>query len=120
MAERNIADDKRFVFRSPNKKPATRLVPEKRTKSRISSKVIQPSTGASQTRVDTDTPRTETTPVRRVIVVRNSNNPRVKQRLTDVSDLEQSDPGKTPPVITNGVSILFLDEIVRFIHERIF
>ena len=108
MAERLNRENKRFLHRSPDKKSEPSVVSQNGSKTHVSSNIMRPPTKpSSQTLVNPDTSRVEpTTTPRRVVVVRNSKNPQLRQRPIDLGDFGQSDSVKVPPVATNGVSIL--------------
>lgn len=57
------------------------------------------------------TPRTSSTPARRVVVVRNPRNPQVDQGPVYVDDVRRSNTIDRPPIITDGVSVLFINQI---------
>jgi hypothetical protein len=122
MAERHIIDNKHFVHRLPGQKSKANVISQNGSKSNVSSESVQPQADLPmKTSPHTlDTSHAEITPVRRVVVVRNSKNPQLKQKPVDLGEFGQSDAAKVPPVVTNGVSILFYDEIFRFIHKKIF
>jgi hypothetical protein len=57
----------------------------------------------------TDTPRTEATPPRRVVVIRNTKTTQPNQGPVDLGDFGQPNSMNVPPVINNGVSILLIN-----------
>ncbi|CAF1179362.1 unnamed protein product [Rotaria sordida] len=125
MAARNPTDLKRFVHRSPDKINRAYLVPKNESRSYVSSKIIQsqtlPSTKTLQsslpmkfsptpqkTYIDMNTPRTETTPVRRVVVVRNTKNPQVKREPVDLGKFGQPDSPRIAPIVSDGHTSIYL------------
>ncbi|CAF1149258.1 unnamed protein product [Rotaria sp. Silwood1] len=125
MATRNPTEFKRFVYRSPDKNNQAYLIPKNESRSRISSKIIEsqtfPSTKVLQssspmklsptpqtTSINMNTPRTEITPARRVVVVRNSNNPQVKGGPVDIGNFGQPDSPRILPILTDGNKSIYL------------
>ena len=125
MAARNTTDTKRFVFRSPDRKPTTYFISKNVSKSHELSNLSQTQALASEevqspashispspipqlppTSVNTDVPTTKPVPAKRVIVVRNTNNPQVNGGSVDMGDFRQSDFSKISPVASDGVSSL--------------
>jgi len=133
MAARNRAESKRFVLRSSDKKLQAYSVSANESKSHFARKILQPQAIPTtevlpssppplpQTPVDTNTPRTEITPARRVVVIRNTKHPQVHEGPIDLGNFGQADSMKIPPVINNGVSILLINLGSFFCrHKRIF
>jgi hypothetical protein len=111
MAERHNRENKRFAHRSPDKKSEPYVGSQNGSKTHVSSNIMRPPTKpSSQTLINPNTSHVETTTTtpRRVVVVRNSKNPQLKQRPIDLGDFVQSDSAKMSPVATNGVSILYI------------
>jgi hypothetical protein len=106
MASNTNVNSKRFVFRSSKKVTKAYFVATDRSASNVSSKSLPP-----RTPVSTDTPPSEAIPARRVVVVRNTKNSQTHQGPIDLPDFGESHSAKIPPVITDGVSVLFLDNI---------
>jgi hypothetical protein len=117
MAARNTADGKHFIHRSPTKEPDVYFVPANGSRSNIVSKTSQPSTLPLPTTIrsaDVTTPRTElVNPARRVVVIRNTKHPQSEQTPVDLGVFERSHSAENQPVISNGVSVLFIDQIFR-------
>ncbi|CAF2655931.1 unnamed protein product [Rotaria sp. Silwood2] len=125
MATRNPTDFKRFVYRSSDKNNKAYLVPKNEPRSHVSSKSLESQTSSStrilqsssimkvsptpqNTSADMNTPRTETTAVRRVIVVRNTSNPQVKGGPVDLGNFGQPDSPRIPPIVTDGHKSIYL------------
>ncbi|CAF3725145.1 unnamed protein product [Rotaria socialis] len=119
MATKHNSVSKRFMFRSSDKNnkvhptpknEATHNMPSKTSQSRavrsLSPTKISPT--PRQTNGNNDSPRTETVPVRRVVLVRNTRNPHMKQGPVDLSDFEKNDPKKIVPAVTNGHTSIYL------------
>jgi len=127
MATRNIAENKRFVYRLPDKKPITYLVSPNGSRIHRERKIFQspavstpevlpspsspppPSSSSLQTSITTDTSRADVTSARRVVVIRNTKNPQMNRKPVDLDNLEQPESMKIPPVISNGVSVLLIN-----------
>jgi hypothetical protein len=117
MAARNTADNKRFVYRAPNNEidpyyiPITRsgpIISEPKTVPSVhASSMVIPSTDATTSRIENETP------VRRVVLVRNSKHPQVNQGSVDLGDLGKSNSLNNSPRLTDGVMILFSNRIVE-------
>lgn len=120
MATRNTTENKRFVFRSPDKKPTVYSVSPDRPRDHIAKKVVQPQVipkmgilsspsprplPPPRASVNGNTSRHETTPARRVVVIRNTKHSQVNQGPVDLGDFGQPNSPKVPPVADNGVSI---------------
>jgi hypothetical protein len=130
MAARNRAESKRFVLRSSDKKLQAYSVSASGSKSHVARKILQPQAipktevlpssppPLPQTLVDTDTPRTEVTPARRVVVIRNTKHPQVHEGPIDLGNFGQADSIKIPPVINNGVSVLLMNLGSCFVDIR--
>lgn len=100
-------EHKRFVYRSPNKKRTTYLVPTNVSRSKsIPTKQVLPSS-PSQTVVNGDTSRTIETPARRVVVIRNTKYAQTSRRPINLGDFGQTDSEKNPSIINNGVSVFY-------------
>ena len=98
MAAKNLAENKRFVYYSPDKTRTEYLVPTHKPPPRISRiptiQITQPST-----------PRPIATPARRVVVVRNNKTAENNRRPVDLKEFEHIDTERNSPVINRGVSV---------------
>jgi hypothetical protein len=106
MAAKNIPENKRFVFRSSDKKFQTYLVTKNQSRSHIPSKDVQLQTGLATEVVPSS--HAEETPARRVVVIRSTKHPQVKQGPLDLGDFGHPNSTKIPPVINNGVRVLLI------------
>lgn len=121
MATRNTAGNRRIVSRTMDKDTKAYFTPRRQIDDNISSKIVSPkasrqskvirtssrtkfSPTSQQTNVNVDTARSEATPVRRVVIVRNTRNPKLKGGPVDISDFGKPNTEKILPVISNGVS----------------
>jgi hypothetical protein len=116
MAAKNIPENKRFVFRSSDKKFQTYLVTKNQSRSHIPSK--------AQTGLATEVvppPHAEERPARRIVVIRSTKHPQAKQGPVDVGDFGHPNSMKIPPVINNGVRVLliYFGSLVMYISEII-
>ncbi len=131
MSTKNIAEIKRFVFRSPDKKPTTYLVSASGSRPHVEIKNLQPqaipttevlpssSPPLGHTIDRTDTPQAGVIPPRRVVVIRNTKNSQLNQGPVDLGDFGQPNSTKVLPVINNGLSILLINlgSFVLYIRE---
>lgn len=102
MAARNTADSRRFVYRPPDNNPESYFVSANRTGT-------QPIAIRS---ADSVTPRTEvSTPVRRVVVIKNTRNPQINRQPSDLNEFIRSNPPDSAPVFSDGVKISILNRI---------
>jgi hypothetical protein len=112
MAARNIADGKLFARGSPTTEPDAYFLPVTGTRSNISAKTSQPSALSPPITVrsaDATTPRTDAvTPARRIVVIRNTKHPQIEQKPVELGDLGRSNSAENQPVVSNGVSFLFI------------
>jgi hypothetical protein len=117
MAARSTSDSKRFVFRPPDKDPEAYFIPITRSGSIISQPLTTPPVNAPPKIIrsaDEITPRTEeTTPARRIVVIRNTKHPQVNQEPVDLGDFGKTNSFEVPPVINDGVTILFINKILK-------
>lgn len=112
MASRNTTDAKRFVRRIPNKKSEAYLVstnemtPRKTSETAQSTQqIISSSPIATNRSIETNSPRVDAPPARRVVVVRSPNNPNIHRGPVDLGDFGQSNATeKHKPVLSNGVN----------------
>jgi hypothetical protein len=112
MATKNTADSGRFIYRAPNREIEPYYIPITRSGSlNTQSNTVPP---MAIPLADSIKSRTEhETQVRRVVLIRNSKNPQVNQRLVDLGDLGRSKSLNDAPRFTDGVIILFSNKSVE-------
>ncbi len=103
MAAKNLAENKRFVYRSSDNKTTAYLVPINKSQSHIPLQISQ----------------SPTIPARRVMVIRNTKHAEINQKSIDLGDFEQTDSKKISPVINNGVGVVLID-LVFFLSKILF
>jgi hypothetical protein len=105
MAAKNLTENKRFVYRSEDKKPTTYLVPANKSRSQVLQSQTTPITEA----LSSSQTFTVGTPARRVVVIRNTKHAQINQGPVDLGDFGQTNTKKMTPVINNGVSVLLIE-----------
>lgn len=96
-------NNKRFVFRTSDKKKTTYLIAPNESQP-VKSSRISPSIEVTPAERSVET---EDVPARRVVVIRNSKHTQLNQQPIDLGDFGQPNAEKIAPVISNGVSIVF-------------
>jgi hypothetical protein len=117
MATRNTTESGRFLYRESSKEPEPYFVPMNKYGSVISQSSTVPHVPTPPKIIrsaDMVTPRTEiTNPARRIVVIRNTKHPQFDQEPADLDNFGRSDSLDVPLTISDGVSILFLNKILK-------
>ena len=116
MTARNTSNGKRFAVRTPRRKSEPYVVSVdasyynpslKQSERKISYQTQPPSSALMMSRsADASTLQSDGAPSRRVVVVRNPNNPNVHQGPVDLNDFGQGNSIDISPAVSDGVSIL--------------
>ncbi|CAF3981504.1 unnamed protein product [Rotaria sordida] len=110
-------DSKRFVPRSPNKRPEIYFISANESDSNVSSKIPQPPTlplpsSPTPTTVqsaDVTTPRTEVVhPARRIVVIRNTRHHQSDQGSVDLGEFGRPNSVEVSPAISHGNRSVYL------------
>jgi hypothetical protein len=129
MASKNTADKSRFIYRATNKKPEFYFISTDDTRVPIATKRM-PSTVPPVHEASSSSPplvsnrssiqpvinRTDLSPARRVVVVRNLNNPNVRCGPIDLGNFSKTHRMERSPVLSNGVNLVVLIDL----HDEFF
>lgn len=93
--------NKRFVFRTPEKKKTEYFISTSGPRA-LQSPNISPSIEVTAEKASAETPAE--LPARRVVIIRNAKHSQINQEQMNLEDFDQSNSQKVSPVISNGVS----------------